>query len=84
VRSSSGQEGDGEAEEPRQSIMSTLAEKAELGVQSVVAVALAVALGVSFANVFAKVGVITFALVSVAVRYTIVGILLMVLVAYCL
>lgn len=51
----------------------------EYRIQSVVAVFLLGALGLSAANVLLKVGVIAFALVSVAVRYTIIGILLVVL-----
>ena len=66
-------------EEP--SLGSMMAERIEIGVQSAIALALSAALGVSLVNILAKVGVITFALVSVAVRYTIVGILLVVLVA---
>ena len=50
-----------------------LAEKAEFLVQGALALFLAGALAISGLNILAKVGVITFALVSVAVRYTIVG-----------
>lgn len=62
-------------------LFEALAEKIEFGVQTALAVVLLGALGLSCANVLAKIGVITFALVSVSVRYTIVGILLVVLVA---
>lgn len=51
----------------------------EYRIQSVVAIFLLGALGLSAANVLLKIGVIAFALVSVAVRYTIIGILLVVL-----
>lgn len=50
-----------------------LAEKAEFLVQGALALFLAGALAISGLNILAKIGVITFALVSVAVRYTIVG-----------
>ena len=49
-------------------------------VQNAVAVILLGALGLSAANILAKIGVITIALVSVAVRYSIIGILIVVLV----
>ena len=64
--------------------MEKVTEKVEIGIQNVLAVVLLGALGLSCANVLAKVGVVTFALVSVSVRYTIVGILLAVLVVYVL
>ncbi len=70
-----------EAPRERRSLASTLAEKAEIGVQGVFALAFGAALVVSAANILVKVGVITFALVTVAARYTIVGIFLAVIVA---
>ena len=70
-----------EAPRERQSLVSTLAEKAELGVQGAFALAFGAALVVSAANILVKVGVITFALVTVAARYTIVGIFLAVIIA---
>jgi len=63
------------------SLGARLAERAELLAQSALALALGGALAVSTLNILAKVGVITFALVSVAVRYVVVGVLLVVLVA---
>jgi len=65
-------------------LMEKVTEKVEIGIQNVLAVVLLGALGLSCANVLAKIGVVTFALVSVSVRYTIVGILLAVLVVYIL
>ncbi len=70
-----------EAPRERRSLASMLAEKAELGVQGAFALAFGAALVVSAANILVKVGVITFALVTVAARYTIVGIFLAVIVA---
>ena len=72
-----------ESETPRESksLVSSLAEKVELSVQGAFALAFGAALIVSAANILFKVGVITFALVTVAIRYTIVGILLAVIVA---
>ena len=63
-------ERDPERETPSLSLGVRLAEKAELVAQSVLALALGGALAVSTLNILAKVGVITFALVSVAIRYT--------------
>lgn len=79
-----GQEETKAEEGSEQSMVERLAEKVEVGVQNVLAVILLAALGLSCANVLAKIGVITFALVSVSIRYTIVGILLVVLVVYVL
>lgn len=57
-------------------------EKFDVGdvVQNGVAAILLGALGLAAANILVKVGVIAFALVSVAVRYSVIGILLVVLV----
>jgi len=70
-----------EAPREQRSLASTLAEKVELSVQGAFALAFGAALAVSAANILVKLGVITFALVTVAVRYTVVGIFLVVIVA---
>ena len=69
---------------PAPTLIEKVTGKVEIGIQNVLAVVLLGALGLSCANVLAKIGVVTFALVSVSVRYTIVGILLVVLVVYVL
>jgi hypothetical protein len=79
-----GEKNSQEESSPAPSMIEKATEKIEIGIQNVLAVMLLGALGLSCANVLAKIGVITFALISVSVRYTIVGILLAVLVVYLL
>lgn len=73
-----------DGESPPATLIERVTGNVEIGIQNVLAVVLLGALGLSCANVLAKIGVVTFALVSVSVRYTIVGILLVVLVVYVL
>ena len=80
TRATSGSQDDEEASGDEVGFLERLTEKVELSAQTLTALLLLGALGLSGVNVLAKVGVITFALVSVAVRYTIVGILLVILV----
>jgi hypothetical protein len=81
TRSTNGSQDGEESSGDEAGFLERLTERIELSAQSLTALLLLGALGLSCVNVLAKVGVITFALVSVAVRYTIVGILLVILVA---
>lgn len=84
LQSAPKQNDEDDGESPPPTLIEKVTGKVEIGIQNVLAVVLLGALGLSCANVLAKVGVVTFALVSVSVRYTIVGILLVVLVVYVL